>query len=136
MHTSSLCKRPNCSRWRYTQVVFVLNQLVINVILTLQRAFHNLLRMPMRNSHGNFSCGRHAPPLIFSATSVLQLTSSAIVQSQYFASFSLRYRILSDCNRTIDIDKGSFSEGSSLASGRLTSPNYPNPYSHNSTCTT
>uniref|UniRef100_A0A914H2F4 CUB domain-containing protein n=1 Tax=Globodera rostochiensis TaxID=31243 RepID=A0A914H2F4_GLORO len=76
------------------------------------------------------SCGRYAPGWHISATSVLQISTS--VQSQFFANFRLRFRALSACNRTIEIDGNV-----SIASGRLTSPHFPHsPYAHNDSCAT
>ncbi len=42
------------------------------------------------------------------------------------------YPHASACNRTIDLKHF----GSPLASGRLTSPHYPNQYGHNQSCDT
>ncbi|KAL3108031.1 hypothetical protein niasHT_018193 [Heterodera trifolii] len=82
------------------------------------------------------SCGKYAPSWHISSTSILQITSSVILQSQFSANFRLRFRALSACNRTIEID-GNAPDGVSIASGRLTSPHFPHsPYSHNNSCST
>uniref|UniRef100_A0A914H2F9 Cubilin n=1 Tax=Globodera rostochiensis TaxID=31243 RepID=A0A914H2F9_GLORO len=82
------------------------------------------------------SCGRYAPGWHISATSVLQISTSVILQSQFSANFRLRFRALSACNRTIEID-GNAPDGVSIASGRLTSPHFPHsPYAHNDSCAT
>uniref|UniRef100_A0A915DCG2 Cubilin n=1 Tax=Ditylenchus dipsaci TaxID=166011 RepID=A0A915DCG2_9BILA len=59
------------------------------------------------------TCGKVAPAMFVSTTSVVQITTSVIFQSQYSSSFKLKYQLLSPCNRTITIEKGS-----SLESGR------------------
>uniref|UniRef100_A0A183C808 CUB domain-containing protein n=1 Tax=Globodera pallida TaxID=36090 RepID=A0A183C808_GLOPA len=77
-----------------------------------------------------------APGWHISATSVLQISTSVILQSQFSANFRLRFRALSACNRTIEID-GNAPDGVSIASGRLTSPHFPHsPYAHNDSCAT
>lgn len=77
---------------------------------------------------------------------MFKLTASIILQSQFSASFTLKYRLLSGklhflfnskkkflaCNRSIEIEDNY----SILASGRLTSPNYPNAYEHDTKCLT
>uniref|UniRef100_A0A914BUV6 Cubilin n=1 Tax=Acrobeloides nanus TaxID=290746 RepID=A0A914BUV6_9BILA len=76
-------------------------------------------------------CGSRIPARYISTTSVVQVSTSVVITSEYTAKFMLRYRLLSACNRTIDIAEFEY-----LGSGRITSPNYPNPYDHNSTCIT
>ncbi|KJH51475.1 CUB domain protein [Dictyocaulus viviparus] len=58
----------------------------------------------------------------------VQITTSAMINDNNGAQFMMSYRLLDGCNRTIITKE--------IASGRLTSPNFPNPYDHNSTCTT
>uniref|UniRef100_A0A914YS61 CUB domain-containing protein n=1 Tax=Panagrolaimus superbus TaxID=310955 RepID=A0A914YS61_9BILA len=76
-------------------------------------------------------CRKNMPTRFVSQTSVVQITSSVLLSSQYTSSFTISYKLLDQCNRTV-----TFEAGSHFASGRLTSPNYPNSYDNNATCIT
>ncbi|WKY13932.1 hypothetical protein Q1695_004623 [Nippostrongylus brasiliensis] len=73
-------------------------------------------------------CGSTPFPPFISNTMAVQITTSAIIDDTNAAQFTMSYRLLDSCNRTINTKD--------VPSGRLTSPNFPNPYDHNSTCTT
>ncbi|XGW05440.1 hypothetical protein V3C99_016081, partial [Haemonchus contortus] len=72
-------------------------------------------------------CGKTPFPPFISNTMAVQVTTSAIINDNDKASFTMSYRLLDSCNRTISAQE--------IPSGRLTSPNFPNPYDHNATCT-
>ncbi|TKR76615.1 hypothetical protein L596_017729 [Steinernema carpocapsae] len=74
------------------------------------------------------TCGETLPAKFISRSAVVQITTSAILQSQHTVSYKIRYMNLGNCNRTVEVT------GNHLA-GRLTSPNYPNRYDANSSCT-
>ncbi|KAI6211378.1 putative cubilin [Aphelenchoides besseyi] len=76
-------------------------------------------------------CQNHAPTRWVSKSAFVQIVTSEVLQSEYAASFAFTYKVLDSCNRTITI-----TPGDRWASGRITSPNYPNSYDDNSTCTT
>uniref|UniRef100_A0A0K0FAF1 Probable cubilin (inferred by orthology to a C. elegans protein) n=1 Tax=Strongyloides venezuelensis TaxID=75913 RepID=A0A0K0FAF1_STRVS len=76
-------------------------------------------------------CGSIKPSFFVSLSPVVQITLSTFRTSQYQANISFKYKSLGSCNRTITI-----SEDEHTLSGRFTSPNYPNFYSHNSICIT
>ncbi|CAB3398991.1 unnamed protein product [Caenorhabditis bovis] len=73
-------------------------------------------------------CGMMAPPPHISNTNVVQIIVAASIRPNKRAALNFSYELLDNCNRTIVIDEE--------PSGRLTSPNYPNSYSSNSTCLT
>ncbi|EYC41622.1 hypothetical protein Y032_0562g3499 [Ancylostoma ceylanicum] len=73
-------------------------------------------------------CGSTPFPPYISNTMAVQITTSAIINDSDSARFTMSYRLLDGCNRTVITQD--------VPSGRLTSPNFPNPYDHNSTCTT
>ncbi|KAK6758656.1 hypothetical protein RB195_016091 [Necator americanus] len=73
-------------------------------------------------------CGNTPFPPYVSNTMAVQITTSAIINDNDSARFTMSYRLLDGCNRTVITQNA--------PSGRLTSPNFPNPYDHNSTCTT
>uniref|UniRef100_A0A7E4UNF5 Cubilin n=1 Tax=Panagrellus redivivus TaxID=6233 RepID=A0A7E4UNF5_PANRE len=77
-------------------------------------------------------CGTDKPARFVSQSTVVEITTSVLTTSQYSGKFALDYMILDNCNRTITIPDAD----SHFASGRITSPNYPNRYDDNSTCTT
>ncbi|CAD6193661.1 unnamed protein product [Caenorhabditis auriculariae] len=73
-------------------------------------------------------CGSAVPPIHISNTNIVQISTSALIDASKAASMSFTYYALTNCNRTIDTNI--------YRSGRLTSPNYPNFYSTNTTCNT
>ncbi|KAJ1348704.1 hypothetical protein KIN20_004062 [Parelaphostrongylus tenuis] len=73
-------------------------------------------------------CGTTPFPPFISNTMVVQITTSAVIKDENSAQFTMSYRLLDGCNRTVNTEEH--------PSGRLTSPNFPNPYDHNSTCIT
>uniref|UniRef100_A0A0K0E2R5 Cubilin n=1 Tax=Strongyloides stercoralis TaxID=6248 RepID=A0A0K0E2R5_STRER len=76
-------------------------------------------------------CGTIKPSIFVSLSPVVQVTLSTFRSSQYQANIAFKYKTLGSCNRTITI-----SNEENTLSGKFTSPNYPNFYSHNSTCIT
>ncbi|CAI2354216.1 unnamed protein product [Caenorhabditis sp. 36 PRJEB53466] len=76
-------------------------------------------------------CGTNVPTHHVSNTNTIQIIVSAeIVKSENNTrpSFKFEYSLLDNCNRTIDT--------STIKSGRLTSPDFPQSYPKNSTCVT
>ncbi|ULT88642.1 hypothetical protein L3Y34_007689 [Caenorhabditis briggsae] len=76
-------------------------------------------------------CGSHVPNAHVSNTNTIQIIVSAGIvptANHSRSMFKFEYNLLDNCNRTIDTN--------TIKSGRLTSPNYPQPYSENSTCFT
>ncbi|CAJ0957148.1 unnamed protein product, partial [Mesorhabditis belari] len=64
-----------------------------------------------------------------SLSSAIQVTFDfAILDERQGFDLNFEYQLLDNCNRTVNAKK--------IKSGRLTSPNYPQPYLHNASCTT
>ncbi|CAD5233008.1 unnamed protein product [Bursaphelenchus xylophilus] len=78
------------------------------------------------------TCGSNVFWRFVSKTSLVQIVTSVVLQSQFTSSFNLTYTLLDSCNRTITVDD----PYSRFASGRVHSPNFPYQYDANSTCIT
>uniref|UniRef100_A0A8R1DU11 CUB domain-containing protein n=1 Tax=Caenorhabditis japonica TaxID=281687 RepID=A0A8R1DU11_CAEJA len=76
-------------------------------------------------------CGTQVPSYHISNTNFIQIIVSAEIMpagNGTRPSFKFEYNLLDNCQRSIDTN--------TIKSGRLTSPNYPNIYSENSSCLT
>ncbi|CAD5223337.1 unnamed protein product [Bursaphelenchus okinawaensis] len=78
------------------------------------------------------TCGSNIFWRFVSKTSLVQIVTSVVLQSQYVSQFNLTYTLLDSCNRTITVDE----PNSRFASGRVHSPNFPYQYDANSSCVT
>ncbi|KAK0410740.1 hypothetical protein QR680_005299 [Steinernema hermaphroditum] len=74
------------------------------------------------------TCGDTIPAKFISRSAIVQITSSALLSSEHVVKYKMRFMNLGNCNRTVEV------VGKHLA-GRLTSPNFPNRYDANSSCT-